>query len=56
MIECAEKELQLAKQLHDLIRRDSRIGFEASNHYYYTVNDLREKVISCSAIIDELKR
>lgn len=28
--------------------RDSRIGFEASNHYYYTANDLKEKILICA--------
>ena len=42
-----EEELELAKELHEIARRDSRIGFEASNHYYYSLNDLREKVLNC---------
>ena len=25
---------------------DSRLGFEASNHYFYTMNDLEEKLIN----------
>lgn len=25
---------------------DSRIGFEASNHYYYSLNDLIEKMVN----------
>lgn len=25
--------------------RDSRLGYEASNHYFYTVNDLIEKCL-----------
>lgn len=41
------EEIKIAKTLHDIIRKDSRIGFEASNHYYYTANDLREKVLNC---------
>ena len=28
-----EEEITLAKRLFEVIRRDSRIGFEASNHY-----------------------
>ncbi len=51
---CAEDELRLAQRLHEIVRRDSRIGFEASNHYYYTLNDLREKVISCVQILEKL--
>ncbi len=42
-----DAEAQLAIRLHALQSRDSRIGFEASNHYYYTPLDLVEKVINC---------
>lgn len=42
-----EKEIGLAKGLYPLARRDSRIGFEAANHYFYVPLDLAEKVISC---------
>jgi len=47
LIEIIDEEIKIAKTLYDIIRVDSRIGFEASNHYYYTVNDLREKVLNC---------
>ena len=55
MAECVRGEIELALKLYDIVRRDSRIGFEASNHYFYTLNDLREKVVSCSRILNELK-
>jgi hypothetical protein len=42
-----EAEAALAIRLHALQSRDSRIGFEASNQYYYTPHDLVEKVINC---------
>ncbi|MDD5728933.1 MAG: hypothetical protein PHV59_10255, partial [Victivallales bacterium] len=42
-----EEEIAVAKRLLEVVKRDSRIGFEASNHYYYTVNDLKEKVLNC---------
>lgn len=42
-----DEEIALAKELHTLIIEDSRIGFEAANHYAYTANDMREKVVSC---------
>jgi hypothetical protein len=45
-----EKEIENAKQLFELTRLDSRIGFEASNHYYYLPLDLIEKVINCEYI------
>ena len=54
MADCAREEIELARKLHDIVRRDSRIGFEASNHYYYSLNDLREKVVSCVKILREL--
>lgn len=34
---------------------DDRIGYEASNHYYYTVNDLIEKLINLNYCENELK-
>jgi len=43
----AAAEATTARQLYDITRRDSRIGFEASNHYYYVPLDLVEKVINC---------
>ena len=33
--------------------QDSRIGYEASNHYYFTRNDLAEKVINCTFLLEE---
>jgi hypothetical protein len=40
-------EIALARRLHQLQSADSRIGFEASNHYFYVPLDLVEKVINC---------
>ena len=42
-----DAEAKLATRLHALQSSDSRIGFEASNQYYYTPHDLVEKVINC---------
>lgn len=49
----ATDEIQLAKRLFTLSRKDSRIGFEASNHYYYFPLDLVEKVINCEYILND---
>ena len=49
-----EEELALAVRMHFLASRDSRLGFEASNHYFYTLNDLKEKVISCAFLLERL--
>lgn len=42
-----DEEIALATTLRDICRRDSRIGYEASNHYYYTDTTLMEKVLNC---------
>lgn len=49
-----EMEMHSAIQLHALARADSRIGFEASNQYYYLPQDLLEKVINCEYLLGEL--
>ena len=41
-----DEELELAVILYRLMAEDARIGFEASNHYFYTRNDLREKILN----------
>ncbi len=46
------EEMALAKQLHEIQSRDARIGFEASNQYYYVPGDLMEKVLNCRDLLD----
>jgi len=46
------KEMDLAIQLHAIQQRDSRIGFEGSNHYFYVPADLVAKVINCRYLLD----
>jgi hypothetical protein len=45
-------EMALARRLHAIQSRDSRIGFEASNQYYYVPADLAEKVLNCHYLLD----
>jgi hypothetical protein len=47
-----DEEIAVARTLHNILRQDSRIGFEATNHYAYSLNDLREKVINCEHLKD----
>lgn len=47
IINVLDEEIAIALRLHNLMLRDSRIGFEASNHYFYTANDLKEKILNC---------
>jgi hypothetical protein len=44
-------EIALARRLYAIQTRDSRIGFEASNQYYYVPLDLVEKVINCRDLL-----
>jgi hypothetical protein len=44
-------ETGLARRLHAIQSSDSRIGFEASNQYYYVPVDLAEKVINCHDLL-----
>ena len=45
-------ELASARELHALQSRDSRLGFEASNQYYYVPMDLTEKVLNCRDLLE----
>lgn len=47
------EEIELATRLLRLARMDSRIGYEASNHYYYYPLDLVEKVVNCRYVVDD---
>ena len=46
-----QAEIVLARRLHAIQSGDSRIGFEASNQYYYVPLDLAEKVINCQDLL-----
>lgn len=48
------QEQKLALELWEIIGKDSRIGFEASNHYFYTEKSLKEKVINCRYLLDKV--
>ena len=45
-----KSEISLARKLFSVTSQDSRIGYEASNHYFYVPLDLVEKVINCEFI------
>ena len=46
------REIAGATRLYTLQSQDSRIGFEASNQYYYVPTDLLEKIINCRDLRD----
>jgi hypothetical protein len=45
-------EIRLAERLYAIQSRDSRIGFEATNQYFYVPLDLVEKVICCRYLLE----
>lgn len=49
-------EIALARRLYELQRGDSRLGFEASNQYYYVPVDLMEKVLNCRELLARLAK
>lgn len=55
MIALAERERELALLQYAVAREEPLIGYEASNHYYYTPIDLLEKVLNCEQVIAELR-
>ncbi|NLF39034.1 hypothetical protein GX586_06280 [bacterium] len=54
MLPLLDEEIDLARTLHGIMQRDSRIGFEAANHYSYTRNDLVEKMVQCEWLRERL--
>ncbi len=44
-------EISLARRLYRIQSEDSRIGFEASNHYFYVPVDLAEKILNCRNLL-----
>ncbi len=53
IIKIIESEIQLAKNMYKITKADSRIGFEASNHYYYFPLDFVEKTINCEYVLQQ---
>lgn len=50
--EILESEKRLATRLHQIQSRESRFGFEASNHYFYVPIDLAEKVLNVQQLLE----
>lgn len=56
MEESVRRELATTKALLPIAERDSRVGFTPSVRYYFVPQDLREKVLLCRMLLEELKR
>jgi hypothetical protein len=55
MILLAEDEIELARRALDASLKDSCIGFESTNQYWFVPNDLAEKILSCRDIVRRIK-
>ena len=56
LIRLLRSDADSAVKLFALARQDSRIGFEASNHYYYLPHDLIEKYLNCTTLVEHYQR
>jgi hypothetical protein len=56
MLAAACRELATAKSHLLLVRADSRIGYECSNHYFYLPHDIIEKALNCRDVIEKLEK
>lgn len=54
MVEILHRERDTALRLYQLQMADARLGFEATNHYFYVPLDLAEKVLNCDHLLREL--
>ena len=55
MINIAEDEIELAKTALEASLKDSCIGFESTNQYWFVPNDLVEKIVSCRDVIRRIE-
>ena len=55
-IALAEKEIDTARKMLELMNKNAAIGFEAANHYYFSKGQLAEKIVSCQYLIDLYNR
>ncbi len=47
LIEIVKDEKELAKEVYKIMCRRPEVGYEAANHYYFSLDSLTEKVINC---------
>ncbi|MBL8213960.1 MAG: hypothetical protein JNK87_24790 [Bryobacterales bacterium] len=55
MLAMAVRERELALRQYAVTKEEPLIGYEASNHYYYTPLDLLEKVLNCEQVMTVLR-
>ncbi|MBR4171369.1 MAG: hypothetical protein IKR48_06925 [Kiritimatiellae bacterium] len=55
LVACIRTERESARKLLPICQQDSRVGYECSNHYFYIPQDLREKILLCSWMLEQIK-
>ena len=55
VIKLLEEERELTRKLYRLASQDACVGYEASNHYYFTQNNFLEKFVNIEQLIEEFK-
>ena len=55
MLQCIRAERRNAEELLCLMRSDAKIGYEASNHYFYTERNLLEKIARMGKLENALR-
>lgn len=55
MLNCAREEEKTARRMLALMNVDASIGYEASNHYYFSKGQLAEKVVNCTYLIEKFR-
>lgn len=56
LLQIIHAEMETVQTLIDLRLEDSRIGYESSNHYFYTLQDLKEKMINLTYCEEQLRK
>ena len=54
MRRCIEQEKANAESLLIELKKDAKVGFEASNHYAYTQRNLLEKILRMDEFLEKL--
>lgn len=52
IIEVIKEEMKLAKEIYKIMCLMPEIGYEAANHYYFSLDNIKEKLINCGFLIE----
>ncbi len=54
-VHAAKGELDIAMKMLSLMNKNAAIGYEAANHYYFSKNQMAEKILNCLYVIDRFQ-